>query len=85
VPLPHTVFEGQDVHRFPARPHADANVPVRQTEPSQQPLAQFVALQVGTPMHETPLQIGVPPAQVEHVPPAWPHAVAVVPNWQTPA
>jgi hypothetical protein len=80
VPLLHPVFEGQDVQSLPARPQADGEVPVRQTEPSQQPLAQFIALQVGTPMHVTPLQIGVPPEQVEHAPPAWPHAIAVVPT-----
>jgi hypothetical protein len=65
-------------------PHAEGDVPVRQMDPSQQPVAQLVALQVGVPTQAPPEQTGVPPAQLVHAPPPRPQAPDADPIWQTP-
>ena len=52
-----------------------------QVLPSQQPVPQVVALHGGA---QLPLEQGCPEGQLTQLAPALPHAVSVLPAWQTP-
>jgi hypothetical protein len=65
------------MHAAPPPPHAEVEVPARQTSPWQQPPGQVVALHVGP--HEVPLHAW-PVPQIAQVAPPAPHAAIMVPG-----
>lgn len=87
---------GQTEQVEPPVPQEDRLVPVWQVEPLQQPVQQVPLLQV-PPLQAVPLMAGVvthlfwlqesmrqgvPEEQLEHLEPAGPQALLVVPGWQ---
>jgi hypothetical protein len=75
---------GQGTHESPPLPHAEVLVPDSHIPKlSQHPVPQLIGLHV-TPRH-APMKHASPGGHAVHATPPLPHAVELLPDWQTPA